>query len=153
MRQCKCNNVNISQADIIVKKNISHADVNVKKNDIFITITREPDTPTISELRRQIQELQELGLHLSDIDQRLADALSGLDITTKAYLAEVLEAYSTKDELTNLHDSLLQAIAAEREWANGRFVQKVYITQEAYNALTEEQKNAYNSNVMYIITD
>lgn len=141
--KCNCNK------DI----NISQAAVRIQQNKIDIVITREPDTPLISELRRQIAELQEVGLRLTDIDQRLADALNGLDIPTKAYLAEVLEAYSTKDELSSLHDSLLQALSAERDWANGRFVQKVYITQDAFDALTEEQKNAYNSNVMYIITD
>lgn len=153
MKKCNCNrDINISSADIVLKPGGAEG-VNVRKNDIQIVITREPDTPTIAELRRQIEELQALGLKLNDIDQRLADAISGLDLATKAYLAEVLESYSTKSELQALHDSLMQVIAQERDWANGRFVQKVYLTKQAYDALTEEQKNAYNGNVMYIITD
>ena len=70
--------------------NIAQADINIRKNVIDITITREPDTPLIAELRRQIAELQQIGLDFQDIDRKIADALSGFDIATKGYLAEVL---------------------------------------------------------------
>lgn len=82
---CACGKVDLEK-----ELNISSADITVKKNTINITITREPDTPLIAELRRQIAELQQIGLDFQDIDRKLADALSSFDLATKAYLAEVL---------------------------------------------------------------
>lgn len=82
MKKCNCKDLNISSAEI-----------QLKKNQINIVITREPDTPLISEIRRQIEELRQIGLDFQDIDRKIADALSGFDIATKAYLAEVLTSY------------------------------------------------------------
>jgi predicted transcriptional regulator len=124
MRKCNCEN------DV----NIASCDINVRKNNIDIVITREPDTPLISELRRQIAELQELGLKLNDIDQRLADAIAGLDIATKAYLAEVLTEYVKNSDMESVVTDL-------KEWANSRFMRKVFLTQEAYDALVEKEEN------------
>lgn len=127
--KCKC------KKDI----NIAQADINVRKNTIDITITREPDTPLISELRKQIAELQELGLKFQDIDRKIAEALSSFDIATKAYLAEVLTEYAKSTDL----DSLRLEI---KEWADSRFLRKIYLSQDAYDALEEHEEN-----VMYII--
>lgn len=82
MKKCNCKELNISSAEI-----------QLKKNQINIVITREPDTPLISEIRAQIAELRELGLEFQDIDRKIADAMSEFDIATKAYLAEVLTSY------------------------------------------------------------
>lgn len=128
--KCKCkNDINIASADIVIKD----------KHRIDIQITREPDTPLIAELRRQIEELQELGLKLNDIDQRLADAIAGLDLTTKAYLAEVLTEYVKNSDMEAMSASI-------KEWANGRFMRKMFLSQEAYDALVEKEEN-----VMYCI--
>lgn len=123
--KCKCkNDINIASADIVIKE----------KHRIDIQITREPDTPLISELRRQIEELQELGLKLNDIDQRLADAIAGLDLATKAYLAEVLTEYVKNSDMESVVTDL-------KEWANSRFMRKVFLTQSAYDALIEKEEN------------
>ena len=61
MRKCK-ENINISSADI-----------QLRKNQISIVISREPDTPLISELRRQIEELRQMGLDLENIDKKIAE--------------------------------------------------------------------------------
>ena len=128
--KCKCkNDINIASADIVIKD----------KHRIDIQITREPDTPLIAELRRQIEELQELGLKLNDIDQRLADAIAGLDLATKAYLAEVLTEYVKNSDMESVVTDL-------KEWANSRFMRKMFLTQEAYDALEEKEEN-----VMYCI--
>jgi len=123
--KCKCkNDINIASADIVIKD----------KHRIDIQITREPDTPLIAELRRQIEELQELGLKLNDIDQRLADAIAGLDLATKAYLAEVLTEYVKNSDMESVVTDL-------KEWANSRFMRKVFLTQSAYDALVEKEEN------------
>ena len=139
---CKCKkDINISSADIRIKQNVTQADINLKKNVINITITREPDTPLISELRRQIEELQQLGLEFQDIDRKIQDAMSGLDIATKAYLAEVLTEYVKDSDLNNLKLEL-------KEWADTRFLRKMYLSQEAYDALQPED---LNENIIYVI--
>lgn len=137
--KCKCNEANISTGRNKNEINISCCDVNVRKNRIDIQITREPDTPLIAELRRQIEELQELGLKLNDIDQRLADAIASLDIATKAYLAEVLTEYVKNSDMEAMSRDI-------KEWANGRFMRKMFLTQAAYDALEEKEEN-----VMYCI--
>ena len=114
--------------------NISSAEINVRKNDIQIVITREPDTPTISELRRQIEELQELGLEFSDLDRKLREALEELDVVTKAALVELLEDYAKKGDMDVLKSEL-------KEWANARFMRKMFLTQSAYDALEEKEEN------------
>lgn len=114
--------------------NISSAEINVRKNDIQIVITREPDTPTIAELRRQIEELREIGLEFSDLDRKLKEALEELDVVSKAALMELLESYVQQGDLDVLKTEL-------REWANARFMRKMFLTQSAYDALTEKEEN------------
>jgi hypothetical protein len=137
--KCKCKEANISTGRNKNEINISCCDVNVRKNRIDIQITREPDTPLIKELREQIAELQELGLKFDKLDQRIAEVLEEMDLATKAYLAEVLENYATTANLENMRDAI-------KEWANGRFMRKMFLSQEAYDALEEKEEN-----VMYCI--
>ena len=123
--KCNCNkDINISAADIRM----------LRKNDIQIVITREPDTPTIAELRRQIEELQELGLEFSDLDRKLKEALEELDVVTKGALVELLEDYVQKGDMDVLKSEL-------KEWANARFMRKMFLTQSAYDALEEKEEN------------
>ena len=136
MKKCKCADVKVQKKNDI---NISLCDVNVKKNRIDIVITREPDTPLIAELRRQIAELQQIGLDFQEIDRKIADAMSGFDIATKAYLAEVLTSYAQQGDLNNLKLEL-------KEWANSRFMRKMFLSQEAFDALEAKEEN-----VMYCI--
>ncbi len=124
MTKCNCKDINISQADIKLRD----------LHNIEITLTREPDTPLISELRKQIADLQELGLKFEDIDKRLAEAIQELDIATKAYVAELLENYVAQGDLDALKSDI-------KEWANSRFLRKIYISQEAYDALDEKEEN------------
>lgn len=126
--------------------NISQADINIRKNTIDITITREPDTPLISELRKQIAELQELGLKFQDIDRKLADILEEMDLVSKTALLEMLQDYAKTADLSGLKTEL-------KEWANDRFIRKIYITKEAYENLSEEEKTVNNGNVMFIIIE
>jgi hypothetical protein len=114
--------------------NISSAEINVRKNDIQIVITREPETPTIAELRRQIEELQAIGLEFSDLDRKLKEALEELDVVSKAALMELLESYVQKGDLDVLKTEL-------KEWANARFMRKMFLTQSAYDALEEKEEN------------
>lgn len=114
--------------------NISSAEINVRKNDIQIVITREPDTPTIAELRRQIEELQAIGLEFSDLDKKLKEALEELDVVSKAALMELLESYVQKGDLDVLKTEL-------KEWADARFMRKMFLTQSAYDALEEKEEN------------
>ena len=134
MKKCNCNrDINISSADIVLKPGGAEG-VNVRKNDIQIVITREPDTPTIAELRRQIEELQEIGLEFSDLDRKLKEALEELDVVSKAALMELLESYVQKGDLDVLKSEL-------KEWANARFMRKMFLTQAAYDALEEKEEN------------
>ena len=73
-------------------------------------------------------------MKLNDIDQRLADAIAGLDLATKAYLAEVLTEYVKNSDMESVVTDL-------KEWANSRFMRKVFLTQEAYDALAEKEEN------------
>lgn len=114
--------------------NISSAEINVRKNDIQIVITREPDTPTIAELRRQIEELREIGLEFSDLDRKLKEALEELDVVSKAALMELLESYVQQGDLDVLKTEL-------KEWANARFMRKMFLSQAAYDALEEKEEN------------
>lgn len=119
MRKCK-ENINISSADI-----------QLRKNQIGIVISREPDTPLISELRRQIEELREIGLSFDNIDKKIADALAEMDVVTKAYLAEVISQIETGEEMK----------AELKEWADARFMRKMFLSQEAYEALENKEEN------------
>lgn len=121
MKKCNCNrDINISSADIILKPGGAEG-INVRKNDIQIVITREPDTPTIAELRRQIEELQAIGLEFSDLDKKLKEALEELDVVSKAALMELLESYVQKGDMDVLKSEL-------KEWANARFMRKMFLT-------------------------
>ena len=73
------------------------------------------------------------------LDQRIAEVLEEMDLPTKAYLAEVLENYATTANLEYMRDAI-------KEWANGRFMRKMFLTQAAYDALEEKEEN-----VMYCI--
>lgn len=114
--------------------NISSAEINVRKNDIQIVITREPETPTIAELRRQIEELREIGLEFSDLDKKLKEALEELDVVSKGALLELLEDYAQKGDMDVLKTEL-------KEWANARFMRKMFLTQSAYDALETKDEN------------
>ena len=114
--------------------NISSAEINVRKNDIQIVITREPETPTIAELRRQIEELREIGLEFSDLDKKLKDALEELDVVSKGALLELLEDYAQKGDMDVLKTEL-------KEWAEARFMRKMFLTQSAYDALETKEEN------------
>jgi hypothetical protein len=134
MKKCNCTrDINISSADIVLKPGGAEG-VNVRKNDIQIVITREPDTPTIAEPRRQIEELQELGLEFSDLDRKLKEALEELDVVTKSALVELLEDYVQKGDMDVLKLEL-------KEWANARFMRKMFLSQAAYDALEEKEEN------------
>jgi hypothetical protein len=126
---CACGKVDLKK-----ELNISSADITVKKNTINITITREPDTPLIAELRRQIAELQQIGLEFENIDRKLKDALQELDLVSKTMLVELLEDYSRKSDLEGLKSEL-------KEWADSRFMRKMFLTQEAYDALEVKEEN------------
>jgi hypothetical protein len=133
-RNCACGKVDLKK-DI----NISSADIAVKKNQINIVITREPDTPLISEIRAQIAELREIGLEFADLDRKIRDVFSELDLVSKTMLLELLEDYVKKSDT--------EALKAElKEWANSRFLRKMFLTQEAFDALGEKEEN-----VMYCI--
>lgn len=114
--------------------NISSAEINVRKNDIQIVITREPETPTIAELRRQIEELREIGLEFSDLDKKLKDALEELDVVSKGALLELLEDYAQKGDMDVLKLEL-------KEWAEARFMRKMFLSQAAYDALESKDEN------------
>ena len=89
MKKCNCKDLNLSSAEI-----------QLKKNQINIVITREPDTPLISELRAQIAELREIGLEFSDLDRKIRDVFSELDLVSKTMLLELLsqEAFDALEE-------------------------------------------------------
>lgn len=138
MNKCLCNNV----ADVQAK---------VLKNTIEVVIDREPSNPKLVQLEADIEALKEMGLNLGNqIDEALAEKLTEMDLPTKAYLTEILADYSTKEDLETLRSSLQQTLAQEREWAESKFLQKAYISQEAYDQLTPSQ---LKENTMYIINN
>ncbi len=123
MRKCNCNR------DL----NISSADINLRKNEIQIVISREPDTPLIAEIRRQIEELREIGLEFENLDVKVRDILSSMDYVTKAALMQILEEYSPLDP-----EQLKQDIKA---WADSRYMRKMFLSQAAYDALETKEEN------------
>ena len=133
--KCNCkNNINISSADIKLR-DISGADIKLRDlHRIDITLTREPDTPLISELREQIAELKAIGLEFEDLDRRLKEALEELDVVSKSMLVEMLQEYAKKSDLETLKADL-------KEWADSRFMRKMFLSQEAYDALEEKEEN------------
>ena len=78
--------------------NISSADINLRKTEIQIVISREPDTPLIAEIRRQIEELRAIGLEFENLDKKLKDVFAELDIVSKTMLLELLEDYVKKSD-------------------------------------------------------
>ena len=78
--------------------NCGEANVSLKKNEINIVLTREPDTPLIAEIRRQIEELRAIGLEFENLDKKLKDVFAELDIVSKTMLLELLEDYVKKSD-------------------------------------------------------
>ena len=120
MKNCNCNDINISQAGL-----------KLGRNTMQVVLTREPDTPLIKQLRQQIEELRQIGLDFQDVDRKIADKLEEMDVVTKAYLAEVLE---NLDDFEQLKQSL-------KEWADSRFMRKLFLSQAAYDALGTKEEN------------
>ena len=129
---CNCAeaNVSLNKKDL----NISSADINVKKNEINIVLTREPDTPLIAEIRRQIEELRAIGLEFENLDKKLKDVFAELDIVSKTMLLELLEDYVKKSDQEALEEEL-------KNWADSRFMRKMFLTQSAYDALEKKEEN------------
>jgi predicted amidophosphoribosyltransferase len=71
---------------------------------------------------------------LGDLDRKLKEALEELDVVSKAALMELLESYVQKGDLDVLKSEL-------KEWANARFMRKMFLTQSAYDALEEKEEN------------
>lgn len=142
MRHCD-RNINISDTQIQIRS----------PHDISIKIDREANNPTISSLRKRIEDLEMFNLHLDDeVDRMLGQKIGEMDIVTRAALNDLLALYSTKDELQAFSDNLLSILAQEREFNDARYdlryLQKAYITQEAYDALTDKKENT-----VYIIRE
>ena len=129
---CNCAeaNVSLNKKDL----NISSADINVKKNEINIVLTREPDTPLIAEIRRQIEELRAIGLEFENLDKKLKDVFAELDIVSKTMLLELLEDYVKKSDQEALEAEL-------KNWADNRFMRKMFLSQAAYDALEKKEEN------------
>ena len=142
MRKCNCNSdVNLTAAEI--KINSPH--------DISIVIDRESSDPTIKQLRERIEQLEELGLNIGEqVDEKIAEAISAMDIVTRTALSELLANYSTVSQLDALTDSVMTLLAAEREYNESKFLQKAYVTQAQYDAMGEDDKKP---NTIYVIRD
>jgi hypothetical protein len=81
-------------------------------------------------------------LHLDDeVDRMLSQKIGEMDIVTRAALNDLLALYSTKEELQAFSDNLMGILAQEREYNDARYLQKAYITQEAYDALADKKQN------------
>ena len=113
--------------------NISSADINLRKTEIQIVISREPDTPLIADIRRQIEELRKIGLEFENLDVKVRDILSSMDYVTKASLMKILEEYTAFNP-----EKLEQDI---KNWADSRFMRKMFLSQAAYDALEEKEEN------------
>ena len=113
--------------------NISSADINLRKTEIHIVISREPDTPLIADIRRQIEELRKIGLEFENMDVKVRDILSSMDYVTKASLMKILEEYTAFNP-----EKLEQDI---KKWADSRFMRKMFLSQAAYDALEEKEEN------------
>ena len=140
MKKCSCKN-NLGDIQVTLQDN----------KTIEIVVDRSPSNPKLVQLEADIEALKEMGLNLGNqIDEALAAKLTEMDLPTKAYLTEILADYSTKEDLETLRSSLQQTLAQEREWAESKFLQKAYISQQAYDQLTPSQ---LKENTMYIINN
>ena len=127
-------------------KNISSAEIKIRPgSQIDIKIERAPKNTKVSELEKRIKKLEDGGLDYTIVDQKIAEHLSNMDIVEKSYFLTALEAYSTTQEM---NAALNQIVANEREWNDSRYLQKCYVTQEQYDAMTDEDKK---ENTIYII--
>ena len=79
------------------------------------------------------------------VDQKIAEHLSKMDIVEKSYFLTALESYSTTQEM---NAALNQIVANEREWNDSRYLQKCYVTQEQYDAMSDADKK---ENTIYVI--
>lgn len=142
MKKCACK----------IDYNISEADIQIRSpHDICIHINRAADNPTIASLRKRIEDLETFNLTIdSEIDRMLAERLQNLDLVTRAALAELLGSYTTEADLVLLQNNLLAVIAQEREHNDARYLQKAYVTQEQYDAMTDDDKN---DNTLYVIRE
>ena len=137
-----------------VDYNISEADIQIRSpHDISIKIDREAQNPTITSLRKRIEDLEMFNLHIDDeVDRMLGQKIGEMDIVTRAALNDLLALYSTKEELQAFSDNLMGILAQERQYNDARYdlryLQKAYITQEAYDALTDKKQNT-----IYIIRE
>ena len=144
MRKCKCN----CQVDY----NISEADIQIRSpHDISIKIDREASNPTIASLIQRISDLEMFNLHIDDeVERALGEKLQELDIVSKAALTELLVSYSTKEDLVLLQNNLMALIMQEREYNDARYLQKAYVTQAQYDAMSEDDKK---ENTIYVIRE
>lgn len=71
-----------------------------------------------------------------------------MDLVTRAALNDLLALYSTKEELQAFSDNLLAILAQEREYNDARYLQKAYVTQAQYDAMSENDRK---ENTVYII--
>ena len=127
-------------------KNISSAEIKIRPgSQIDIKIERAPKNTKVSELEKRIKKLEDGGLDYTIVDQKIAEHLSNMDIVEKSYFLTALEAYSTTQEM---NAALNQIVANEREWNDSRYLQKCYVTQEQYDAMSDSDKK---ENTIYVI--
>lgn len=108
-------------------------------------------SPTIESLRKRIEDLEVFNLHIDDeIERALGEKLQQLDIVSKAALTELLESYSTKEDLVLLQNNLMTLIMQEREYNDARYLQKAYVTQAQYDAMSENDRK---ENTVYVIRE
>ena len=135
-----------------VDYNISEADIQIRSpHDISIKIDREAQNPTITSLRQRIEDLEMFNLHLDDeVDRMLGQKIAEMNLVTRAALNDLLALYSTKDELQAFSDNLLSILAQERQYNDARYLQKAYVTQAQYDAMSEDDKKP---NTIYVIRE
>ena len=127
-------------------KNISSAEIKIRPgSQIDIKIERAPKNTKVSELEKRIKKLEDGGLDYTIVDQKIAEHLSNMDIVEKSYFLTALESYSTTQEM---NAALNQIVANEREWNDSRYLQKCYVTQEQYDAMSDADKK---ENTIYVI--
>lgn len=90
-------------------------------------------------------------MHIDDeIDTMLGQKIAEMDLVTRAALNDLLALYTTKEELQAFSDNLLAILAQEREYNDARYLQKAYVTQAQYDAMTENDKK---ENTIYVIRE
>lgn len=93
MKKCKCD------------ANIAQADIQLRRNEIVIEINRTPDSPLISELRAEIEALQEIGKSFDDIDAHIQCVIDGMEVIRKKYITQ--EGY---DALEHKNENIMYII-------------------------------------------